>query len=110
MTSASTTVPDPAAERSPRSQHRLVDSVVALVLVAVLGLPSVAASANNIAGGPALAVAGAASLAMPAALAWRRTRPVRSVVVVYLGALVHFAAGALLVPADLLVLVALYSI
>lgn len=51
------------------------------------------------------------SLAMVVPLAWRRTKPVASVAAVYTLALGHLVAGIpLIAPADLLVLVALYSV
>ncbi|ROS78585.1 sensor histidine kinase [Cellulomonas sp. PhB143] len=43
-------------------------------------------------------------------LAWRRTRPVASVVAVYAVALAHLAVGAPVLPADVAVPVALYSV
>ena len=49
------------------------------------------------------------SFGMVAALALRRSRPVLSVVVVFGLAFVHYVAGARLLPADVAVLVALYS-
>lgn len=44
------------------------------------------------------------------ALAWRRTRPATSAAVIYAAALVHYLAGAPMLPSDLVVLVALYSV
>lgn len=53
----------------------------------------------------------AASLVMSAAMAWRRSRPVASVAVVYSAALLHVLAGATVVmPADLIVPWALWSV
>src|SRR5699024_9490233 len=50
------------------------------------------------------------SLGMPAALAWRRTRPVHSAVAVYAMALAHVLTGLLLPGSDLLIFVSLYSV
>src|SRR5690625_2783232 len=50
------------------------------------------------------------SLGMPAALAWRRTRPVGSSVAVYAMALAHVLAGVILTGSDLVIFVALYSV
>ncbi|WP_402466842.1 sensor histidine kinase [Isoptericola aurantiacus] len=51
------------------------------------------------------------AVALAAPLAWRRVRPVASAVAVYAVALAHLLAGyPLLLPADLAVLVALYSV
>ncbi|OKL54603.1 hypothetical protein BSZ39_03115 [Bowdeniella nasicola] len=49
-------------------------------------------------------------LLMPLATAFRRTLPATSAAVIYVSALTHFAAGIHLLPADLLVLSALYSV
>lgn len=51
------------------------------------------------------------SLAMTVPLAWRRVRPTASAIAVFSLALAHLAVGIpLIVPADLFVLVALYSV
>ncbi|ROR72024.1 sensor histidine kinase [Bogoriella caseilytica] len=50
------------------------------------------------------------SLTQCVAVAWRRTRPATSAAVIYAAALVHYLAGAPILPSDLLVLVALYSV
>ncbi|MFI2103328.1 sensor histidine kinase [Isoptericola sp. NPDC019693] len=51
------------------------------------------------------------SLALVAPLPWRRTRPVPSAVTLYAVALAHMLAGyPMIMPGDLLVLVALYSV
>lgn len=56
-------------------------------------------------------LAGWAALGVVAPLAWRRVRPVASVVTVYSVGLVHLLAGyPFMVPADFAVLVALYSV
>jgi len=85
------------------------DLVVVLVLSAIFVLPSFALALG--AHHPVSLLAGtAASIAMPVALYWRRTHPVRSAVVVYVAALVHFVCGVPLMPADVLIFVALYSV
>lgn len=51
------------------------------------------------------------TVAMVVPLAWRRTRPTLSAVAIFTVALVHVVAGAtLILPTDVLVLVALYSV
>ncbi|MFC8193003.1 sensor histidine kinase [Cellulomonas sp. NPDC057328] len=89
--------------------HRFaVDASGAAVLWLVMGTIAVDLSAA-----PAAAHNGTrlAAAAMIAPLAWRRTRPVVSAVAVYTAALVHMLAGLpLIFPADLVVLVALYSL
>src|SRR5690606_2065396 len=88
---------------------RVGDLVVVLVLSAIFVLPSFALALG--AHHPVSLLAGtAASIAMPVALYWRRTHPVRSAVVVYVAALVHFVCGVPLMPADVLIFVALYSV
>ncbi|WP_129338692.1 sensor histidine kinase [Cellulomonas endophytica] len=88
------------------TQHRfridaLLAAFVALVALVVTGQPY---------GAPAwLASLGGAAVVAP--LAWRRTRPVASAATVYVVGLLHVLAGApLVLPADLAVLVALYSV
>lgn len=89
-----------------------VDSVLAVGALLLL-VPSTAALP------PAVGQVGLAphwlpplvATAMCVAIAFRRTHPTRSAVAVYALALLHMLAGAYLVmPADLLVLVALYSV
>ncbi|MPV38282.1 sensor histidine kinase [Georgenia subflava] len=55
-------------------------------------------------------VAGVCAVVMCGALAWRRTRPAASAATVYAAALLHLVLGAPLLPTDVLVLVALYSV
>ncbi|MPV89877.1 sensor histidine kinase [Georgenia ruanii] len=94
-----------------------VDSLVALGLLLLVGLTSAGVALRSTAGPASMAVA-AAVIAMPAALAWRRTHPVASAVAVYLCALMHLVLGVaafssdqlIVVPTDVLVLVALYSV
>ncbi|MHB1288873.1 sensor histidine kinase, partial [Georgenia sp.] len=107
----------PRGPRDPRGRRGTADSLLALAAMVVLGIVSVVmgvgASLTDGAGSwPAarLAVAATATIAMPVALAWRRTRPAGSAIVIYAGALVHFLAGALWLPVDVLVLVSLYSV
>ena len=86
-----------------------MDLVLVLVLSLFFILPSFALAVG--AQHPVSALAGMmSSIAMPVALYWRRTRPVPSAVVVYAAALFHFVFGVPLMPADVLVFVALYSV
>jgi signal transduction histidine kinase len=50
------------------------------------------------------------TLALGVPLAWRRTHPAASAAAVFSVALVHMLAGGVVVPGDVLVLVALYSV
>ncbi|GAA4416348.1 histidine kinase [Georgenia halophila] len=100
--------------RDPASYQR-VDTVVAAVALVFLGIPGVVVAVGFSQGGMALglvtaAVAGLCALVQSVAMAWRRTRPVHSAVIVYAAALVHFCVGAFTLPTDVLVLVALYSV
>ncbi|WP_127128569.1 sensor histidine kinase [Georgenia sp. SYP-B2076] len=103
--------------RDPASRRTTVDSLVALAVVLLLGVPTVAAVRHATGAGTAFVVTG--SILMPAALAWRRSHPVAAAVTIYACALAHvvvsaalLAAGSvpLLLPVDVLVLVALYSV
>ena len=86
-----------------------VDAVLAAILTFTLGMMSLAIgiSTSTAVGGTVAALTG---LGMPAALAWRRTRPVASSVVVYAMALAHVLAGVVLTASDLVIFVALYSV
>lgn len=86
-----------------------MDAIVATVLVFTLGMLSVAIgiSSSDALGGTVAALTG---LGMPAALAWRRTRPVASAVAVYAMALAHVLAGVVLTGSDLVIFIALYSV
>ncbi|MCM3662463.1 histidine kinase [Georgenia satyanarayanai] len=99
--------------RSPepvlRDSSRVADLLVALVLAGFIALPSIV-SAGAAPSGTGVFTGLVASVVMPAALYWRRSRPVPSAVAVYAAALLHFAAGAPLVVADVLIFVALYSV
>ncbi|PFG44099.1 signal transduction histidine kinase [Isoptericola jiangsuensis] len=88
-------------------QHPFVlDATGAAVLLLFVGI-----TATDLGGadrGPAVVLW---SIATVAPLAWRRVRPVLSAVAVYACALGHLLAGfPLLLPADVAVLVALYSV
>ena len=50
------------------------------------------------------------TLLLPVAAVFRRSHPVASAVAVYLLALIHFISGATFLPADVFVLMALYSV
>lgn len=86
-----------------------VDSLLALVLLFLLGVPSAAMATSF--GDPSVPAVGiAASILMTAALAWQRTRPAASAIVVYASALIHLVIGFMILPVDVLVLVSLYSV
>ncbi|TGY77924.1 sensor histidine kinase, partial [Cellulomonas shaoxiangyii] len=89
--------------------HRFaVDATGAALLWLLLGTVAMdlSTAAASIDAGTRLAAA-----AMIAPLAWRRVRPVMSAAAVYAAALVHMLLGLpLLLPSDLVVLVALYSL
>ncbi|TRW43497.1 sensor histidine kinase, partial [Georgenia yuyongxinii] len=103
--------------RDPARRRTTVDSLVALGLVLLIGVPTAYLALTSGLGVSVKATATAA-VVMPAALAWRRTRPVASAVTVYASGLLHVLVdltmfggiGLLIVPTDLLVLVALYSV
>ncbi|HLT85433.1 MAG TPA: histidine kinase [Phototrophicaceae bacterium] len=103
----------PGAPRPPepalRDSGKVADLLVALALLVFVALPSFA-SASAAGSGVGVFFGVLASVVMPAALYWRRSRPVASAVVVYAAALVHFVGGAPLVVADVLIFVALYSV
>ncbi|PFG40766.1 signal transduction histidine kinase [Georgenia soli] len=95
--------------RDPRTRRMTVDSLLALAVLFLLGLPSAATAMSY--GTPSVPAIGvAASILMPAALAWQRTRPAASAIVVYAAALVHLLVGFMILPVDILVLVSLYSV
>lgn len=104
------TTPTPAPTASSgRTSPFVVDAIVAAALTFTLGMLSVAVgiSTSSTVGGT---VAALTSLGMPAALAWRRTRPVGSAIAVYAMALAHVLAGVILTGSDLVIFVALYSV
>ncbi|WP_418276150.1 sensor histidine kinase [Isoptericola jiangsuensis] len=89
--------------------HRFtVDATVVALFALVVAATST--DLTNYAGGRSAATV-LWSLAVAVPLAWRRVRPVASAVAVYAVALAHLLAGfPLLLPADVAVLVALYSV
>lgn len=89
-------------------EHRLaVDALTAVGLLLVF----VPASAGLLGIYDDRPVAIASAVVMSVAVAWRRVRPAWSAVVVFSAALTHLLLGVVLVfPADLLVLLALYSV
>ncbi len=103
----------PGAPRPPepalRGDSRAGDLLLVAALAVFVALPSVATATSH-QNGVAVALGMVASVVMPAALYWRRTRPVASAVTVYAAALLHFVAGAPLVFSDVLIFVALYSV
>lgn len=95
--------------RDPRTRRMTVDSLLALVALFLLGLPSAAMAMNY--GSPSVPAVGVvASILMCAALAWQRTRPAASAAVVYASALIHLVVGFMILPVDVLVLSSLYSV
>ena len=94
-------------------RHQLAIDVTLVVLTGLPVVPlaaSVADAWGEGRAGSALAGSVLASLVW-APLAWRRRNPVFSVVAVYAAGLLHIAVGVpTLMPADLAVLVALYSV
>ena len=89
--------------------HRGAVDATGAVALAVLVVPSSTALTTG-SGTPELDLA-VWALALSVPLAWRRTRPALSAAVVFGVALLHLLLGEpLILPADLLVLVALYSV
>jgi signal transduction histidine kinase len=87
--------------------HRFAVDVAATAAFALF----VAAAAPSLAGYGQDSAVAVWSVATVLPLAWRRARPVHSAVAVYAVALAHIVAGyPLLLPADVAVLVALYSV
>ena len=101
--------PPPQRVRTSSTSPFVVDAIIAALLVFTLGPMSlvIGVSMGNAVGA---VVAALTSLGMPAALAWRRTRPVGSSVAVYAMALAHVLAGVILTGSDLVIFVALYSV
>lgn len=123
--------PPPRPVLSPERPRLVADVLVAGTAFLVLGLPSLLLRAstydpmfflfgiqylfgNPDASGLAEAIASAinasAAVGMPLAVIWRATHPVHSVVVVYALALAHFLTGTFLMPVDLIIFLALYSV
>jgi len=101
-------VPRPPEPRLRWGGSRVADFLLTAVVTGVIVLTSMAVAASGT--GLAAGVSLLSSFVMSVAMFWRRTRPVASAVVVYAAALLHFLLGAQLLPADVLVLVALYSV
>src|SRR5699024_718952 len=101
--------PPPQRVRTSAPSPFVVDAIIAALLVFTLGPMSlvIGVSMGNTVGA---VVSALTSLGMPAALAWRRTRPVGSSVAVYAMALAHVLAGVILTGSDLVIFVALYSV
>jgi signal transduction histidine kinase len=94
-------------------RHRFTVDAVAATLLAIVGIP--ASTANILWDGASTPVHSVTyaliAAAMIAPLAWRRVRPAASAAVVYAVALGHLVLGApLILPADLVVLIALWSV
>jgi len=87
--------------------HRLAVDAAGAVVLGLLVVPV----STGVLGMPTRAAAVLWSLALVAPLPWRRVRPAASAAAVYAVALAHVVVGTpLVLPADLLVLVALYSV
>ncbi|WP_246465172.1 sensor histidine kinase [Ruania alkalisoli] len=87
-----------------------VDLVAAFVLTGTLGMLSLAIGVSTSLSSLGAVVSVLTSIGMPMALAWRRTRPVASVVAVYAMALVHVLSGVILTASDLTIFAALYAV
>jgi signal transduction histidine kinase len=87
--------------------HRVAIDAAAAAFLALLVVPiSIGITGQSVGG-----LAGLWGLALVVPLAWRRSRPAASAAAVFSVALLHFLTGEyLLFPADLTVLVALYSV
>lgn len=87
--------------------HRVAIDAAAATFLALLVVPiSIGVTGQSVGG-----LAGLWGLALVVPLAWRRSRPAASAAAVFGVALLHFLTGEyLLFPADLTVLVALYSV
>ena len=97
-------------ERKRRSLAPLSsDAIAAAVLYFVVGMPSAAFAISGAIGGSAV-VAVLMSMVMPVALAWRRSHPAGSAIVIYTAALLHFTTGTPVIFADVLIFVALFSV
>ncbi|GIG39592.1 sensor histidine kinase [Cellulomonas phragmiteti] len=86
-----------------------VDTGVTVLLAIVLVPVSIAALGTDASGGAALLLS-LCALGVVVPLAWRRTRPAVSVAVVYSCALLHVVGGFPLLPVDVVVPFALYSV
>ncbi|WP_324653608.1 sensor histidine kinase [Georgenia sp. H159] len=98
------------SEPALRDSSRVVDLLMATALALFVALPSFVLGATTASGAVGTFGGMVASVVMPAALYWRRSRPVESAVVVYAAALIHFVSGSPLIVADVLIFVALYSV
>ncbi|MDO5701173.1 MAG: sensor histidine kinase [Bowdeniella nasicola] len=96
-----------------------LDLALAAGIFVTLGVPTLIGGPIQYASEPILALASTtaqaiatalAAVLMPAALAFRRTWPTASAVLVYALALAHFVVGAHVLLVDLAVLISLYSV
>lgn len=91
--------------------HRLAVDAAGTALLALVAVPLTAALGPVLNQGYRTAGVALIALALVAPLAWRRAQPVASVATVYTIALVHLTGGyGPLLPADVAVLLALYSV
>ncbi|MGO1173069.1 MAG: sensor histidine kinase [Actinomycetaceae bacterium] len=107
MTSEQTVAP-PATGAGPTTH----DVALAAGAALVLGAPSLmlASGTGVLADGIAVVFLPLAVVGMSAAVAWRRARPEVSAVVIYAGALAHVLLDPPVLPVDVLVLLAVYSV
>lgn len=112
------------SEQAPEAAPRVAflpgrsDVLLAAGAFIMLGLPvmiegptaALTAAISNAEHEPFAPAVYAVCVIMPLATAFRRTLPAASAALIYLCALAHFAVGAHLLPVDLLVLSALYSV
>lgn len=91
--------------------HRLAVDAAGTALLALVAVPITALVGTVYAAGYQSAGVPLIALALIAPLAWRRAQPVASVATVYTIALIHLTGGyGPLLPADVAVLLALYSV
>lgn len=120
--------PPPRPSLIPPRPRPVADILIAIIALLVLGLPSLVLVSNTF--NPMYFIFGiqytfafsglaqfigsgvtvAAALGMPLAMIWRATHPVAATSAVYLLALAHFLTGSFLMPVDLVIFLALYSV
>lgn len=83
---------------------------IVLAAAALLFAGPLATAGFGVYSAPSVVLAVVASVIMPVAVAFRRTHPAPSAIVVYTSALIHFVAGVPVIPTDILIFVSLYSV
>jgi signal transduction histidine kinase len=94
-------------DRWVREHPVAIDALLALALLIFPGLPTITTGFDYPTSWQAVV---ATTLLLTVPLAWRRTHPAASTAVVYATAFAHFAGGVSLVPSDVNVFVAVYSV